>query len=120
MNQADGVVEMLLIGASALFWIGMLGLLWRRSLVGMLVGLSFAWISVGFGAIAFNVLQAAAKGISTDGLSLAGRSLAAGGALVSCVALIGCLQIAVGLSVVVSRIRRRGTLDADDAALLEG
>ena len=57
MDFPSSSIELLVIGAVGLFWIGMLGLLWRRSLVGMLVGLLFAWISVAMGAIGFAVLQ---------------------------------------------------------------
>jgi NADH:ubiquinone oxidoreductase subunit K len=108
MNFENSVVGLLVAGAIALFWIGMLGLLWRRSLVGMLIGLLFAWISVAIGAIGFTILQ------GNPGNS------AAGGALVLCVSVLCCIQISMGLSIVVARIRRRGTLDADDAGLLEG
>jgi NADH:ubiquinone oxidoreductase subunit K len=108
MDFENSFVGLLVSGAVVLFWIGMLGLLWRRSLVGMLVGLLFAWISVAMAAIGFAVLQ---------GDPLKG---AAGGALVLCVSVLFCLQTAIGLSIVVARIRRRGTLDADDAGLLEG
>ncbi len=119
MDQADSIVLSLSIGAIALFWIGMLGLLWRRSLVGMLIGLAFAWISVGIGAIGFVVLRAGTGLRSVETLESAVPS-AAGGALVVCIGAIGCLQVATGLALVAARIRRRGTLDADDAALLEG
>ena len=47
---------LLVLGSLALFWVGMLGLLWRRSLVGMLVGVLFGWLSVtvaGVAAIGF-------------------------------------------------------------------
>ena len=98
----------LVIGAIALFWVGMLGLLWRRSLLGMLVGLLFGWVSVAIAAIGFSLLRPE------------GESQAAGGATVVCLAVLGSLQIAVGLSIVVARIKRSGTLDADDAGLLEG
>ena len=91
-----------------LFWVGMLGLLWRRSLVGMLVGLLYAWISVGLAGIGFSSL----RGTET--------SAASGGTLVLCSLILGSIQIAVGLGIVVARIKRRGTLDADDAGLLEG
>jgi len=98
----------LVIGAIGLFWVGMLGLLWRRSLLGMLVGLLFAWVSVAMAAIGFSLMRAEEEGA------------AIGGGLVLCMAVLGCLQIVVGLSIVVARIKRRGTLDADDAGLLEG
>lgn len=98
----------LVIAAIGLFWVSMLGLLWRRSLVGMLVGLLFGWVSVAVAGIGFALLRGAAE------------EEAAAGALVLCVGIMGCLQIAVGLSIVVARIERRGTLDADDAGLLEG
>jgi NADH:ubiquinone oxidoreductase subunit K len=101
-------VGLVVIGAVVLFWIGMLGLLWRRSLVGMLLGLLFAWISVAMGAIGFAALQDSPE------------SAAGGGALVLCIAVLFSIQTATGLSIVVARIRRRGTLDADDAGLLEG
>lgn len=99
---------LIIVGALMLFWVGMLGLLWRRSLVGMLVGLLFAWISVGLAGTGFALLR------GTE------RSAASGGVLVLCAAILGGLQVAVGLGIVVARIKRRGTLDADDAGLLEG
>lgn len=98
----------LVVGAAALFWIGMIGLLWRRSLVGMMVGVLFAWISVAVSVLGF------------IGMHVDLETAALGGTLVLCVLILCSLQIAVGLSIVVARIRRRGTLDADDAGLLEG
>jgi NADH:ubiquinone oxidoreductase subunit K len=108
MNFESSAAGLLVIAAIALFWIGMLGLLLRRSLVGMLVGLLFAWISVAMSAIGFSILQGDNENVG------------AGGALVLCVAVMSFLQATIGLSIVVARIRRRGTLDADDAGLLEG
>jgi NADH:ubiquinone oxidoreductase subunit K len=96
------------IGALMLFWVGMLGLLWRRSLVGMLVGLLIAWISVGL------------AGIGIASLRGGEATTASGAVFVLCVSILGGIQIAVGLGVVMARIKRRGTLDADDAGLLEG
>ncbi|MEE8165612.1 MAG: NADH-quinone oxidoreductase subunit K [Myxococcota bacterium] len=103
-----GPAGLLVVGALMLFWVGMLGLLWRRSLIGMLVGLLFAWISVALAGIGFSALRG-----TSDARAL-------GAALVLCSAVLGGLQIAVGLGIVIARIKRRGTLDADDAALLEG
>jgi NADH:ubiquinone oxidoreductase subunit K len=103
-----GMSGWLVLGSLALFWIGALGLLWRRSLVGMLVGLVFGWVSVALAAIGLGGLQDDPE------------ARAAGGALVLCVVLLAGLQVAVGLAAVVARIRRHGTLDADDAGLLEG
>ena len=99
---------LLVLGALMLFWVGMLGMLWRRSLVGMLVGLLFAWISVALAAIGFSSLRGTEEAV------------ASGSVLVLCSIILGGLQIAVGLGIVVARIKRRGTLDADDAGLLEG
>ena len=98
----------ILVGALALFWVSMLGLLWRRSLIGMLVGVQFGWLSVVLSAMAMSSLRAGAEG-----------ELGAG-SLIFCAALVGALQVALGLSVVVARIVRRGSLDAQDAGLLEG
>ncbi len=103
-----GPARLLVVGALMLFWVGMLGLLWRRSLVGMLVGLLFAWISVALAGVGFAALRG-----TSDARAL-------GGALVLCTAVLGGLQIVVGLGIVIARIKRRGTLDADDAGLLEG
>ena len=108
MAEATSAAGWLVIAGLALFWVGLLGLLWRRSLVGMLIGLLIAWVAVAVTTIGFAGLQ--------DNAGAA----ASGGALVLCGALLGCIQIAVGLAIVVARIARRGTLDADDAGLLEG
>ena len=108
MAETMGVSGGLVVASIGLFWIGMLGLLWRRSLVGMLVGLLFGWVSVALAAIGFS------------GFQVEVGERAAGGALVVCAVVLGGLQVAVGLGIVVARIKRRGTLDADDAGLLEG
>ena len=92
----------------AFFWIGLLGLVIRRSLVGMLLGVGFAWAAVAVIAIAFGRLAADGDhGVQAGGLAL-------------CAAIVGCLQVAVGLALVVARVSRRGSIDAEDARLLEG
>jgi hypothetical protein len=74
----------------------------------MLVGLLFAWISAAVAAVGFALLRGGPQ------------DEASGGALALCLGIMGCLQIAVGLSIVLARIERSGTLDVDDAGLLEG
>ncbi len=74
----------------------------------MLVGILFAWISVAMIAIGFTFSERGAAGS------------ALGGVLVLCVSAVACMQLAIGVGIVVARIRRRGSLDADDAGLLEG
>jgi NADH:ubiquinone oxidoreductase subunit K len=106
-NVLDGA-GWILIASLALFWIGLLGLFWRRSLVGLLVGLGFAWASVSGLALAAGLLQVDA-----------GRAVGAG-ALAVCAAIVGCLQLAVGLGVVFARVGRRGSIDVEEARLLEG
>lgn len=98
----------LVIGGLALFWVAMLGLLWRRSLVGMLVGILFGWFSVVLTAVGFMVARSDAGASSI------------GAVLILLAALISGLQVALGLSIVVARVARRGTLDTQDAGLLEG
>ncbi len=108
MEALNESVETLAIGALALFWVGMLGLLWRRSLIGMLVGVLLGWLSVAVAGIAF-------VGFQRDG-----EGAVAGAIFVLCTALVCALQVVLGLSIVVARIARRGTIDAQDAGLLEG
>lgn len=91
-----------------LFWVAMLGLLWRRSLIGMLVGVVFGWLSVVLGGVGAALLRS----------GTGDESGAAG--LVFAAALVCGLQVALGLSIVVARIARRGSLDAQEAGLLEG
>jgi NADH:ubiquinone oxidoreductase subunit K len=114
----------LVVGGVALFWIAMLGLLWRRSLVGMLIGLVFGWVSVALAILGFVGLQAEGGAVTGAAVAVTVAEVvearALGSALVVCVVLLGGLQVAVGLAIVVARIERRGTLDADDAGLLEG
>lgn len=98
----------LVMGGLALFWIAMLGLLWRRSLIGMLVGVLFGWLSV----VVVGIGWLAAR--STESMPGEGAAL-----LVVCV-LVGLLQVALGVAIVVARVVRRGTLDVQDAGLLEG
>ena len=86
----------------------MLGFLWRRSLVGMLVGVLFGWLSVVVAAVGF--------ALARDGV---GESQI-GAVLILLAALVSGLQVALGLSIVIARVSRRGTLDAQDAGLLEG
>lgn len=107
--MGDGSISaVLMVGAAALLWVGILGLLWRRSLVGMLVGLLFCWFSVGM------------FGLAVGGLFSSEATRAQGAAFVLIASILGGLQAALGLGVIVARIKRRGTLDADDAGLLEG
>jgi NADH-quinone oxidoreductase subunit K len=108
MESGIGAAGSIVVGALMLFWVGMLGLLWRRSLVGMLIGLLIAWISVALAGVGFALLRASETASAT------------GAVFVLCVSILGGLQISVGLGIVVARIKRRGTLDADDAGLLEG
>jgi len=110
----------LVVGGVALFWVAMLGLLWRRSLVGMLVGLVFGWVAVALATLGFVGLQADGGTTAGVGAGAVAEAPALGSVLAICVVLLGGLQVAVGLAVVVARIERRGTLDADDAGLLEG
>ncbi len=91
-----------------LFWVAMLGLLWRRSLIGMLVGVVYGWLSVVLGAVGAALLRADT-----------GAEAGAAG-LVFVAALVCGLQVALGLSIVVARVARRGSLDAQEAGLLEG
>ncbi len=98
----------LVAGGLALFWVAMLGLLWRRSLVGMLVGVLFGWLSVVVAAVGFSLARIDATESET------------GAVFVLLAALISGLQVALGLSIVIARVSRRGTLDAQDAGLLEG
>ncbi len=98
----------LVFGALALFWIGMLGLVWRRSFVGMLIGLGFAWTSVAGLAFGVGMLHADA--------SQAARA----GGLALCASIVGCLQVGIGVSLVFARVSRRGSIDAEEARLLEG
>ena len=102
------VPTLLYLAALGFFWIGMLGLLWRRSLIGMLVGVLFGWLSVVLGATAW--LRAAAPSASSE----------EGASIVFCVVLVAAIQAVLGLSIVVSRVARSGSLDAEDAGLLEG
>jgi NADH:ubiquinone oxidoreductase subunit K len=108
MDIATETASLLVIAALALFWFGMVGLLWRRSLIGMLVGVLFGWFAVAVSGIAFVGFQR--QPIDAEG----------GAIFVLCAALVCALQVALGLSIVVARISRRGTLDAQDAGLLEG
>lgn len=108
MLYATSMTSLLVVGAALLFWVGILGLLWRRSLVGMLLGLLFCWLSVGLLAVAF-------AGVFPDE-----STRALGSTLALCTSILGSLHVVVGLGIVVARIKRRGSLDADDAGLLEG
>lgn len=108
MNTAVPDMAWLFFAGLALFWVGLLGLFVRRSLVGMLIGLGFAWSAIVLTAIAF---------------ALATRDpdpAAVGGAIALSAAIVGCLEVAVGLALVTARVRRRGSIDAEEARLLEG
>lgn len=108
MTNESGALVWLVFGALALFWVGVLGLVWRRNFVGMLVGLGFAWTSVAGLALAVGLLQADAV------------QAARAGGLALCAAIVGCLQVGVGTALVFARVSRRGTIDAEEARLLEG
>ncbi|MEZ4332488.1 MAG: NADH-quinone oxidoreductase subunit K [Myxococcota bacterium] len=108
MTRGIDAVEWLFFGGMALLWIALLGLVLRRSLVGMLVGLGLAWASVSLLAIAFALFEAEpVLAVRAGGLALVA-------------AIVGCLQVAVGIALVVARVGRRGSIDAEEARLLEG
>lgn len=107
-TSALGDLQGIVLAAFAVFWIGLLGLVLRRSLVGMLFGLGLAWASVAVIAIAFGLLSGRED-----------RAVAAGG-LALCAAIVGCLQVVVGLAIVFARVGRKGSIDAEEARLLEG
>ncbi|MEM9175715.1 MAG: NADH-quinone oxidoreductase subunit K [Myxococcota bacterium] len=98
----------LVMGGLALFWVAMLGLLWRRSLIGMLIGVLFGWLSVVVVGIGWLTARSSE--------AMPGE----GAVLLVVFALVGLLQVALGLAIVVARVVRRGTLDVQDAGLLEG
>jgi NADH:ubiquinone oxidoreductase subunit K len=91
-----------------LFWVSMLGLLWRRNLVGMLLGVLIGWLSVISGSIG----AALRNGEVVEPVGAAGLILVLG--------LVCGLQVALGLSLIIARITRRGSLDVQEAELLEG
>lgn len=98
----------IVMGGLAFFWVAMLGLLWRRSLIGMLLGVLFGWLStviVGIGWV-----------VGRSGTAETGD----GAVLLIVFALVGALQVALGIAIVVARVVRRGSLDVQDAVLLEG
>jgi NADH:ubiquinone oxidoreductase subunit K len=99
---------MLLSAGLGILWVGLLGLLWRRSLIGMLVGLLFGWLSLVVTLAGFIASRESVEQATT------------GSALVLCVGLVCALQVALGLSLVLARVARRGSVDAQDAGLLEG
>ena len=101
-----GIASLFVVAGLGLFWVGMLGLLWRRSLIGMLVGVVFGWLSVALCGVGAALLRAGDSG--------------GGAGLVFAAALVCGLQVALGLSIVVARVARRGSLDAQEAGLLEG
>lgn len=98
----------LLLAGLGFFWLGMLGLLWRRSLVGMLLGLLFGWVSVAL------IVLAWIEPTMDEGVGLRGAMIA------FCVAIVASVQIVLGIAIVVTRVSRSGSLDAEDAGLLEG
>ena len=74
----------------------------------MLVGVLFGWLSVGV------------VGVGWLSARSAEASPGEGAILLVVFALVGLLQVALGLAIVVARVVRRGTLDVQDAGLLEG
>lgn len=108
MTPDPGQALLFVVGGLLLAWISMLGLLWRRSLVGMLVGVLVGWAAAVVVTLGF-VLRAPTAVARSEG------SL-----LVVAFALVGGAQLALGLGLVLARVVRRGSLDAQDAELLEG
>jgi NADH:ubiquinone oxidoreductase subunit K len=108
MTNESHAIAWLVFGALAFFWVGILGMVWRRNFVGMLVGLGFAWTSVAGLALAVGLLQADAD------------QAARAGGLALCAAIVGCLQVGIGVALVFARVNRRGSIDAEEARLLEG
>ena len=106
--MADGSLDSMLFAGLAFFWLGMLGLLWRRSMLGMLVGLLLGWTSVVLVVVGWLLIETAPA--AREG----------SGAIGFCLAIVASTQVVLGLALVVTRVSRSGSLDAEDAELLEG
>lgn len=107
-----GTSFVLTTGGLAFFWLSMLGLLWRRSLIGMLVGVLFGWLST--------VVVGAGWILNRSAVDPDGIGALEGERMLVLFGLAGGLQLALGLSIVVARIVRRGSVDVQEAGLLEG
>ncbi|HMO58346.1 MAG TPA: NADH-quinone oxidoreductase subunit NuoK [Roseiflexaceae bacterium] len=99
-------LEWLLLLAAALFCIGLFGVLVRRSLIGILLGVELMLNAVNINMVAFwRYLE---------------PNLVAGQVFALFIITIAAAEAAVGLAMVIAIYRSRRTIDADDAALLQG
>ncbi|HMP40062.1 MAG TPA: NADH-quinone oxidoreductase subunit NuoK [Roseiflexaceae bacterium] len=99
-------LEWLLLLAAALFCIGLFGALVRRSLIGILLGVELMLNAVNINMVAFwRYLE---------------PNLVAGQVFALFIITIAAAEAAVGLAMVIAIYRSRRTIDADDAALLQG
>ena len=107
MTMVDSVpLEWLLLLAAALFCIGLFGVLVRRSLIGILLGVELMLNAVNINMVAFwRYLE---------------PNLVAGQVFALFIITIAAAEAAVGLAMVIAIYRSRRTIDADDAALLQG
>ena len=69
----------LVMAGLALFWVAMLGFLWRRSLVGMLVGVLFGWLSVVVAAVGFALARSDAGESQVGAVLILLAALVSGG-----------------------------------------
>ena len=93
----------------ALFFLGMLGVLWRRNL---LVGLMSLQLMLASGQLAFVAFGRGWAAVASGALrtSADGQSFA----LVSAITMAS--QIVVGLAIVVAFVRNSGSVDVEDAS----
>jgi NADH-quinone oxidoreductase subunit K len=94
-----------LLFSAALFVIGLFGVLARRNAVAILIGIELMLNSVNINLVAFW------RYISPDGIS--------GQAFAVIVFAVAAAEVAVGLALIISIYRRRGTIAAEEIDMLK-
>ncbi len=107
MTDAPGLDRLVALSL-VLFALGMIGVLWRRNLLLILMSLQ---LMMAAGQLAFVAFGRAWAGV-VDSVSRGGSD----GQVVALAALVvGAAQIVVGLAIVIAAFRNRGSLDVEQA-----
>ena len=104
-------LERLVALSLVLFGLGMVGVLWRRNLLVILMSLQ---LMMGAGQLAFVVFGRAWNGV-VDSVTRGGSE----GQVVAMAALVvGVAQVIVGLAIVIAAVQHRDSLDVEDARVM--
>ncbi len=114
------MLERLLILSAVLFCIGLYGALSRRHIIAVLISVEIMFNGVNVALVAFSryVTPAALRGAGDNVTDAAARTVLSGQTLAAFVIVVAAAEVALGLALVISMVRRRDSVDITEVSLM--